>query len=56
MARARCSRPRSALRSPRVTRTIGLIYRSNEKLPLVAKVFQRFLLDFFACIDSKGRL
>ena len=44
------------VRSPRVTRTIGLIYRSNEKLPLVAKVFQRFLLDFFACIDSKGRL
>lgn len=34
--------------SPRVTRTIGLIYRSNEKLPLVAKVFQRFLLDYFS--------
>ncbi|SDX18536.1 LysR family transcriptional regulator [Paenibacillus sp. CF384] len=35
--------------SPQVTRTIGLIYRSNEKLPLVAKSFQSFLLEFFAC-------
>jgi len=35
------------LRSPHVTRTIGLIHRSNEKLPLVAKVFQKFLLDYF---------
>ncbi|UVI31945.1 LysR family transcriptional regulator [Paenibacillus spongiae] len=35
------------VRSPHVTRTIGLIYRSNEKLPLVARVFQRFLLEFF---------
>ncbi|MBB3108218.1 LysR family transcriptional activator of glutamate synthase operon [Paenibacillus phyllosphaerae] len=41
------------VRSPRVTRTIGLIYRSNEKLPLVATVFQRFLLDYFGCKMSK---
>ena len=37
------------LRSPHLTRTIGLIYRSNEKLPHVAKVFQKFLLHFFSC-------
>ncbi|BBH21435.1 HTH-type transcriptional regulator GltC [Paenibacillus baekrokdamisoli] len=37
-----------SVHSPKVTRTIGLIYRSNEKLPLVAKVFQSFLLDFFS--------
>ncbi|ALS28966.1 LysR family transcriptional regulator [Paenibacillus sp. 32O-W] len=36
------------LRSPQVTRTVGVIWRANEKLPLVAKVFHRFLLDFFA--------
>jgi LysR family transcriptional activator of glutamate synthase operon len=34
--------------SPQVSRTIGLIHRNNEKLPLVAKVFQQFLLDYFA--------
>ncbi|MCC2683126.1 MAG: LysR family transcriptional regulator [Paenibacillaceae bacterium] len=33
---------------PSVFRTIGLIRRSGEKLPLVAEVFQRFLLDYFA--------
>ncbi|WP_168119353.1 LysR family transcriptional regulator [Paenibacillus sp. HB172176] len=32
---------------PAVTRTIGLIHRSNEKLPLVAKVFHAFLLRYF---------
>lgn len=32
---------------PRVTRTIGLIRRSGERLPLVAEVFHRFLLDYF---------
>jgi LysR family transcriptional activator of glutamate synthase operon len=35
------------LSEPHVTRTIGLIRRSNEKLPLVAEVFQRFLLGYF---------
>lgn len=35
------------LLSPRVTRTIGIIHRSNEKLPLVAKVFHNFLLQYF---------
>lgn len=32
---------------PSVTRTIGLIRRSNEKLPLVAKVFHGFLVRYF---------
>ncbi|TBL81311.1 LysR family transcriptional regulator [Paenibacillus thalictri] len=31
---------------PQVTRSVGLIHRSGEKLPLVAEVFQRFLLEF----------
>ncbi|MNG42230.1 HTH-type transcriptional regulator GltC [compost metagenome] len=35
------------LSSPDVTRTIGLIHRTNEKLPLVAKVFRNFLIDYF---------
>lgn len=35
--------------SPEVTRTIGLIRRSGEKLPLVAQVFYRHLLDYFKC-------
>ncbi|WP_274652179.1 LysR family transcriptional regulator [Paenibacillus humicola] len=41
------------VRSPRVTRTVGLIYRSNEKLPLVARVFHHFLLHFFGCGEYK---
>jgi LysR family transcriptional activator of glutamate synthase operon len=32
---------------PQVTRSVGLIQRTGEKLPLVAEVFQSFLLDFF---------
>ncbi|MCS7460146.1 LysR family transcriptional regulator [Paenibacillus doosanensis] len=32
---------------PQVTRSVGLIHRSGEKLPLVAEVFQQFLLEFF---------
>ncbi|MHA7962651.1 LysR family transcriptional regulator [Paenibacillus sp. CAU 1782] len=32
---------------PPVTRTIGIIRRSNERLPLVAKVFYSFLLRYF---------
>lgn len=31
---------------PKVTRTIGLIQRKNEKLPLVAGVFRTFLVDY----------
>lgn len=33
---------------PVVTRNIGLIHRTNEKLPLVAKVFYSFLINYFA--------
>ncbi|MBJ6359845.1 LysR family transcriptional regulator [Paenibacillus sp. GCM10012307] len=36
------------IESPIVTRTIGLIRRSNQKLPLVAKVFYKYLLDHFS--------
>ena len=32
---------------PHVYRSIGLIRRKGEKLPLVAEVFQRFLLEYF---------
>lgn len=32
---------------PKVTRTIGLIQRKNEKLPLVADVFRAFLIEYF---------
>lgn len=32
---------------PKVTRTIGLIYRTDEKLPLVAQSFRAFLLEYF---------
>lgn len=32
---------------PQVTRTIGLIRRSGEKLPLVVHMFHAFLLEFF---------
>ncbi|MEV2907673.1 LysR family transcriptional regulator [Paenibacillus larvae] len=32
---------------PKVTRTVGIIKRKGEKLPLVAEVFRRFLIDYF---------
>jgi LysR family transcriptional regulator, transcription activator of glutamate synthase operon len=35
------------LSDPQVTRTLGLIHRKGEKLPLVAEVFRRFLLEYF---------
>jgi len=34
---------------PAVTRSVGLIHRTGEKLPLVAEVFQKYLLEFFEC-------
>src|SRR5690606_19450579 len=37
-----------AVINPEVTRTIGLIHRAEQKLPLVAKVFHKYLLDYFA--------
>ncbi|RKP54304.1 LysR family transcriptional regulator [Cohnella endophytica] len=35
------------IREPHVTRTIGLIRRSGEKLPLVVQMFHAFMIDFF---------
>ncbi|TVY04120.1 LysR family transcriptional regulator [Cohnella terricola] len=32
---------------PHVTRTIGIIHRAGEKLPLVVRMFHEFLIDFF---------
>lgn len=32
---------------PQVTRTVGLIRRKGQELPLVAEVFRRFLLEYF---------
>ena len=32
---------------PTITRTVGLIHRSDEKLPLVAHSFRTFLLSYF---------
>ncbi|WP_270170124.1 LysR family transcriptional regulator [Paenibacillus sp. SYP-B4298] len=40
------------IESPKVTRTIGLIRRQNQKLPLVAKVFYKYLIDYFALTKS----
>ncbi len=36
-----------ALRPPSVTRTIGLIRRTDEKLPVVAEKFRQFLIAYF---------
>jgi len=33
---------------PVITRNVGVIHRTNEKLPLVAKVFYNFLMNYFA--------
>ncbi|MNI84440.1 HTH-type transcriptional regulator GltC [compost metagenome] len=32
---------------PHVTRTVGIIRRKGEGLPLVAEVFQRFVMQYF---------
>ncbi|MNN88812.1 hypothetical protein D3C81_2065430 [compost metagenome] len=32
---------------PAVTRTVGIIHRSDGKLPLVARSFRTFLLTYF---------
>ncbi|MEK8126338.1 LysR family transcriptional regulator [Paenibacillus filicis] len=38
---------------PRVTRSVGLIQRSGDKLPLVAEGFRKFLLEFFRVDEKK---
>ncbi|MHA0857932.1 LysR family transcriptional regulator [Paenibacillus sp. CMAA1364] len=40
---------------PTITRTIGLIHRSDEKLPLVAQAFRNFLLEYFNCIPEENK-
>lgn len=44
---------RVRLSSPRVTRSIGLIHRNDEKLPLVAQSFRSFLLNYFGLENNK---
>ncbi|MNW29763.1 HTH-type transcriptional regulator GltC [compost metagenome] len=36
---------------PKVTRSIGLIYRTTDKLPLVAQSFRTFLLSYFGILN-----
>lgn len=43
---------RVKISEPRVTRTIGLIHRSDDKLPLVAQAFRKFLLHYFELITT----
>ncbi|MDO7906008.1 LysR family transcriptional regulator [Paenibacillus sp. JX-17] len=38
---------RVPIAEPKVTRTIGLIHRADDKLPLVAESFRNFLLRYF---------
>jgi len=40
---------------PHVSRPVGLIRRSGEKLPLVAEVFRRFLLEHFSSREAAAR-
>ena len=40
---------------PRKTRTIGLIHRSDNKLPLLAKAFRNFLLKYFEFMDENKK-
>jgi LysR family transcriptional activator of glutamate synthase operon len=46
---------RVRITEPRVTRTIGLIYRSDDKLPLVAQAFRNFLLEYFKLMNIKAK-
>ncbi|HEX7058012.1 MAG TPA: LysR family transcriptional regulator [Bacilli bacterium] len=38
---------------PKVSRTIGLIRRTSDKLPLVAEIFRRFLMEHFEAEKNK---
>lgn len=44
------------LSEPKVSRTIGLIRRADEKLPLVSQTFYRFLLEYFKDITDNGQM
>lgn len=43
---------RVKISNPKVTRNIGLIHRSDDKLPLVAQSFHNFLLEHFGVITN----
>ncbi|GAB6988636.1 LysR family transcriptional regulator [Paenibacillus pini] len=45
---------RVRISEPKVTRTIGLIHRSDDKLPLVAQAFRSFLLNYFGLQQQNG--
>ena len=47
---------RVRITEPKVTRSIGLIHRADEKLPPVAQAFRKFLLDYFGLpADARPR-
>lgn len=46
---------RVRISEPRVTRTIGLIHRSDDKLPLVAQAFRDFLIHYFELITINNK-
>ncbi|OAB32865.1 LysR family transcriptional regulator [Paenibacillus glacialis] len=46
---------RVRISEPRVTRTIGLIHRSDDKLPLVAQAFRNFLLNYFELMSINNK-
>jgi len=41
------------LEQPTVTRNLGIIYRTTDKLPLVAKVFHNFIMDYLSDVNKK---
>ncbi|MED5019672.1 LysR family transcriptional regulator [Paenibacillus chibensis] len=45
---------RVRISEPKVTRTIGLIHRSDDKLPRVAQAFRSFLLSYFGLQQQNG--
>ncbi|MCJ8010374.1 LysR family transcriptional regulator [Paenibacillus sp. KQZ6P-2] len=45
---------RVRISEPKVTRTIGLIHRSDDKLPRVAQAFRTFLLSYFGLQQQNG--
>jgi len=45
---------RVRISEPKVTRTIGLIHRSDDKLPRVAQAFRSFLLSYFGLQQQAG--
>lgn len=46
---------RVRISEPKITRTIGLIHRSDDKLPLVAQAFRNFLLQYFELMSTNKK-